>query len=103
MTIKLLLKIYLGGVLAKLHPKKTALIRQEFTLPSYKSGLSDGLTERLIRCHIGHQALRSVDGKGLEELHRDFWKNQSEWYERTYQRFMERHFPLLNKPTHTLE
>jgi len=103
MTSKLLLKIYLGAVLAKLHPKKTALIRQEFTLPSYNSGLSDGLTERLIRCHMGHKALRSVDGKGLEELHRDFWKNQSAWYERTYQRFMQRHFPLLKTHINTLE
>ena len=104
MTIKLLLKIYLGAVLAKLHPKKTALIRQEFTIPSFNSGLDNGITERLIRHHMGLKALRSVDGKEQEKLHRDFWKNQqsSAFYEHTDYRFMEV-LPLLKTHINTLE
>lgn len=91
------LKYSLGWFLSIFFPGKNEQIRNNFTIPDYVwHGQYQGhYIDKLIRFYLGERARRreKTSPELLGNYHKEYWKNQSEYYEITKNRISKVYIP----------
>lgn len=103
------IKILAGQLFSQLMPKRTVLIKENFSKLYWeghgKIPIHEKFAERYIRIYLANKDVNTQGGSELEKIHQAFWEEKMgvDWYKGTAERFKEDVLPCLQQTLEALD